>query len=120
MILMMRFGTMCRQGDIVLILVPFSDLKKQKQRPVLVISNDNYNQITEDIIVLAITSSLKGFDYSVIIDSKDLTESNLKVTSEMRVDKVYTLSKNIVKKKFGHVNSDILKIVRKKLNELIT
>src|SRR5690625_2884017 len=120
MILMMRFGTMCRQGDIVLILVPFSDLEKQKQRPVLVISNDNYNQITEDIIVLAITSRVKSLDYSVIIESKDLTEGYLKVTSEIRSDKVYTLSKNIVKKKFGHVNSDILKSVRRKLNELIT
>ncbi|HLR69697.1 type II toxin-antitoxin system PemK/MazF family toxin [Virgibacillus alimentarius] len=36
---------MYKQGDIVLIPVPFSDLKTHKQRPVLIISNDSYNII---------------------------------------------------------------------------
>lgn len=110
---------MYRQGDIVLIPVPFSDLKKQKQRPVLVISSDSYNRLTEDIIVLAITSNLKELDYSVIIQSKDLIEGELKVTSEIRADKVYTLSKNIVRKKFGRVNAEIIEAARAKINELI-
>ncbi|WP_404333118.1 hypothetical protein [Mesobacillus maritimus] len=37
----------------------------------------------------------------------------------MRADKVYTLSKNIVRKKFGQVNTEVLENVRKKVNELI-
>lgn len=52
---MTRFGTMYKQGDVVLIPVPFSDLTNRKQRPVLVISSDIYNELTEDIVVLAIT-----------------------------------------------------------------
>lgn len=116
---MTRFGTMYKQGDIVLIPVPFSDLKHRKQRPVLIISSDSYNEMTEDIVVLAITSKLKDLAYSVVIESKDLTEGELKVTSEIRADKVYTLSKNIVRKKFGQVNTEILEDVRVKINELI-
>jgi mRNA interferase MazF len=108
----MRFGIMFKQGDIVLIPVPYSDLTNKKQRPVLVISNDNYNKMTEDLVVVAITSQLKELDYSVIIETKDLNEGELKVTSAIRADKVYTLSKDIVRKKFGEVNSDVLVGVR--------
>ena len=38
--------------------------------------------MTEDIIVVAITSQLKDLDYSVVIESKDLTEGILKVTRQ--------------------------------------
>lgn len=119
MTLMTRSGTMYNQGDIVLIPVPFSDLKQNKQRPVLIISANDYNQSNEDIIVLAITSKLKQLDYSIIIQSKDLIEGELKLISEIRADKVYTLSKNIVRKKFGKVDTEILEAVRRKINKLI-
>lgn len=74
--------------------------------------------MTEDIVV-AITSQLKDLDYSVVIESKDLNEGELKIRSAVRADKVYTLSKSIVRKKFGQVNSEVLKGVRIKINELI-
>ncbi|WP_200801078.1 type II toxin-antitoxin system PemK/MazF family toxin [Ornithinibacillus halophilus] len=51
--------------------VPFSDLSNRKQRPVLIISNDDYNQMMDDILVVAITSHLKDLDYSVMIEQKD-------------------------------------------------
>jgi mRNA interferase MazF len=102
----MRFGIMFKQGDIVLIPVPFSDLTNRKQRPVMIISNNKYNEVTEDIVVVAITSQLKDLDYSIVIEEKDLSEGNLNVTSAIRADKVYTLSKKIILKKFGQVNGD--------------
>jgi len=110
---------MYKQGDIVLIPVPFSDLKSNKQRPVLIISRDEYNEITDDIVVLAITSKIRHHTYSIVIESNDLSEGELKVTSEIRVDKIYTLSKNIVKKKFGKVSTDVLEVARMKINKLI-
>ncbi|WP_153720736.1 type II toxin-antitoxin system PemK/MazF family toxin [Sporosarcina cascadiensis] len=110
---------MYKQGNIVLVPVPFSDLKKQKQRPVLIISSDSYNELAEDIVVLAITSKIKDLAYSVVIESKDLTEGKLKVTSEIRTDKIYTLSKSIVRKKFGQVNTEVLEGIRVKIKELI-
>lgn len=105
---MTRFGTMYKQEDILLIPIPFTDLTTTKQRPVLVLSNTQYNQNTEDIVVAAITSQLRDIDYSVVITAEDLSEGELRKTSAIRADKLYTLSKQIVKRKFGHVQNHIL------------
>ncbi len=35
---------MPKQGDIVLVPVPFTDLSTQKRRPVIIISNDDYDR----------------------------------------------------------------------------
>ncbi|WP_426821625.1 type II toxin-antitoxin system PemK/MazF family toxin [Anaerobacillus isosaccharinicus] len=53
------------------------------------------------------------------MEQKDLHEGNLKVTSAVRADKVYTLSKGIIRKKFGKVNTEVLNSVRTKIEYLI-
>jgi mRNA interferase MazF len=58
---MIRYGTMYKQGDILLIPVHFSDLTSSKKRPVLVLSNNDYNTKTEDIIAAAVTSIKSKF-----------------------------------------------------------
>lgn len=110
---------MYKQGDILLIPIPFSDLTSHKKRPVLVLSNDDYNSKTEDIVVAAITSNLTAKDYIVMLTSDDLDEGSLKVDSSIRVDKIYTLSQSIVISKFGAVKNYIVEAVKKKLYELI-
>jgi mRNA interferase MazF len=55
---------MPNQGDIVLIPIPFTDLSSQKRRPVIVISNDSYNQSTPDVVVVAMTSNPTPTAYS--------------------------------------------------------
>ena len=116
---MIRCGTMYRQGDILLIPIPFTDLSAKKKRPVLVLSNDSYNSKTEDIIVAAITSNITTKDYIVTLQSQDLDEGTLKVDSCIRVDKIYTLSQAIVISKFGRVGKYIMDDVKKRLDELL-
>lgn len=57
---------MYRQGDILLIPFPFSDLSSIKQRPVLVLSNSEYNRSQQDIVVAAITSNVTERDYLIV------------------------------------------------------
>ncbi|HAN10573.1 MAG TPA: MazF family transcriptional regulator [Clostridiales bacterium] len=111
---------MYKQGDIVLIPVPFSDLSLSKQRPVLVISNNNYNDKVEDILVVAITSNLVQKDYGIMFNNDDLEEGQLKQESMIRIDKMYSLANNIVSKKFGRVEENILMKVRNNINNFIT
>ena len=85
----------------------------------LVLSNSQYNQKTEDIVVSAITSNVDEKEYAVIIINKDMEEGTLKVDSCVRTDKIYTLSQYIVLKKFGSVKIDVLKKVKSKLTSLL-
>ncbi|SNX53687.1 type II toxin-antitoxin system PemK/MazF family toxin [Thermoanaerobacterium sp. RBIITD] len=110
---------MFKQGDILLIPIPFSNLTSNKKRPVLVLSNDDYNIKTEDIVVAAITSNVAVKDYIFMLTSDDLDEGVLKVDSCIRVDKIYTLSQSIVISRFGAVKKHIINAVKEKLYELI-
>ncbi len=47
------------QRDIVLIPIPFTNLSSSKRRPVIIISENEYNHSNPDVIVVAITSNLK-------------------------------------------------------------
>jgi len=99
---------MPKQADIVLVNVPFSDLQSSKKRPVLIISNDNYNNKQNDIIVAAITSNLTSKDYAVEFDDNDMNQGTIQHKSCVRADKVYTLDKKLIVKTFGTVSDDIL------------
>ena len=109
---------MYKQGEIVLIPVPFSDLSHTKKRPVLVVSNTAHNLASPDMIVVAITSNL--VQNGIVIESDDLTAGVLPKKSVIRCDKIYTLEQNIVEKQFGVISSDILAKVVSEIYALIT
>ncbi|GAK59645.1 transcriptional modulator of MazE/toxin, MazF [Candidatus Vecturithrix granuli] len=111
---------MHKQGDIVLIPLPFTDLSSQKRRPVIIVSNNAYNQKTDDIIVVAMTSNPKKVDYSFTITSSDLAQGSLNRPGKVRVDKIYTLSQKTVVKTFGRVHSNVMGQIRKFLQNLIS
>lgn len=110
---------MPKQGDIVLIPVPFTDLSSKKQRPVIVISKNEYNQTTQDIVVVALTSNPDATAHGFTITSADLAKGTLKRPSQVRVDKIYTLSQGIVVRTFGRVSRRVLEQISESLQELI-
>jgi mRNA interferase MazF len=116
---MIKIGTMPKQGDILLIPIPFTDLASQKRRPVIVISNDQYNRKTSGMIVVAMTSNPQLTDYSLSITSSDLVEGALNRPGKIRVDKIYTLSQAIVAKTFGQVDDKTLSRIRRRLANLV-
>jgi mRNA interferase MazF len=111
---------MYRQGDIVLIPFPYSDLSTTKQRPVLVLSNTNYNKVQSDLVVAAITSNLNDKTYTIQITADDLDEGQLRAISVVRADKIYTFSNQIVIKKFGHLKPSLFTEVKRQLMSLLS
>ncbi len=99
---------MPRQGAIVLVPIPFTDLSSAPRRPVIVISNDEYNRTTADVIVIAMTSNPAATKFSFTVTSSDLESGTLNHPGRVRVDKIYTLSQSIIVKTFGRVNAATL------------
>ena len=106
------------QGDIVLIPVPFTDLSSTRRRPVIVISNDSYNQSASDMIVVAMTSNLAPTPHSFILTAADLSAGTLNHPGRVRVDKIYTLAQSISVKTFGKVSDAVLDRIRQMLADL--
>lgn len=59
--------------------------------------------MTEDVVVVAIKSNIVDRAYGVMLDNADMEEGILKVKSSIRADKIYTISKGIVVKRFGSI-----------------
>lgn len=115
----MKSGTVFNQGDILIVPFPFSDLTSVRQRPVLVLSKKEYNEKCEDIITCGITSNLKDSKYSVLIDISDLMEGGIPVKSRIKIDKLFTLEKSIVRKKIARVNKETFEKVKREFFNLI-
>jgi len=110
---------MYKQRDMVLIPIPFSDLKSKKRRPVIVISNSAYNAKAEDIVAVAVTSKIEEKDYATLITPNDMEEGNLPKDSMVRADKIYSLSQLIVVKRFGKVKGETFERIIALLSGLV-
>jgi mRNA interferase MazF len=85
--------TSFRQGDVVLVPFPFTDLSAIKQRPGLVISPDRLNDARDDLVVVAITSQIPSVlreDEVRLLDA-ELVECGLPKPSIVKLGKIFTI-----------------------------
>ena len=115
----MKFGIKFEQGEILIVPFPFSDLIGIKQRPVLVLSKTDSNKNREDIITCGITSNIKDVNNSVLINNENLMNGEIPKTSRIKVDKLFTLEKSIVKKSIGRLDKVTFDKVKKEFFNLI-
>lgn len=94
-----------KQQDLVWVRLPFSNLQESKVRPAVVVSNNDYNKNSPDILVCAITSNLEPRRYSVLIGQESLLSGNLPVKSRIRADKIMQIEKSLIVKPFASLNS---------------
>jgi mRNA interferase MazF len=92
------------QRDIVLLAFPFSDLQASKVRPAVIMSNDDYNRRSEDMVVIPLTSNIRLRDYTVLVTSAELESGNLIVDCKAKVDRVFSVSQKLVRMKIGRVS----------------
>ncbi len=110
---------MYKQKEIVLVPYPYSDLSSTKRRPVLVVSNNHYNQKFPDILVCVITSNLFKDDYSVDLNDNDLEIGMMPEQSVIKCHKLFTIEQTQIIKRFSIIKDDKLKDVINKLMLLV-
>ena len=109
---------MINQGDILLVPFPFSDQSGRKVRPIIVLSNDEFNEHSQDIIAVGITSNISKDIYSLSLDNKDLKEGKLITKCIIKVENILRLDKSLIIKKIGKVKEEKLDKIIKVFNEI--
>ena len=96
------------RGDVVVLDFPFSNLLQVKRRPALIIKI----QKGEDMIVSQITGKSQESSVEISINKKDFKEGGLKIDSYLRLDKIFSVEKSLIKYKIGSLKSE-------KFNEIL-
>jgi len=112
--------SMTEQGDLLLVPFPFSDQSGKKVRPVIVISSNEFNRDSEDLIVVGVTSNISKDKYTINLTNNNLDEGNLTVLCCVKVENVLKLDKGLIIKKIGRINKNTLKEIVSKLSEIIS
>ena len=103
------------KGAVVVVPFPFSDLTRSKRRPALVIADWG----GDDIILCQITSRSKRDGFEIQLNTEDLTEGRLPVSSNIRPNKIFTADRRIVLYKAGKLSDSKYSEVTKSLFRLI-
>jgi len=107
------------QKEIILFPCPYSDFSATKIRPGIIISNNNYNQNQEDLLIAPITTKWKN-KYSISLNQEDIIEGRIAHDSEIRVDKIMLINKDLIINQIGITTNEILNKIAEKLIELLT
>ena len=74
-----------RQRCVVILPFPFSDLRRQKARPAIIVSNNRYNWKSGDVVAVPLTSNLRPAEYGMSVTNKNMEDGELIVNSIARV-----------------------------------
>lgn len=103
------------QKEIVLLPYPFTNLRDEKVRPALVVSNNAFNEKSADCIMVPLTSVLKNEPFSVIISQKDMQSGKLIAESRIKADKIFCVEKSLIITKIGMLKDDVFNRVKQEM-----
>lgn len=107
-----------KRKDIVLAPFPFTDQSGGKRRPVLVLSNDRFNDTSQNVIVCAITSNISNDPYSIYIKAEDWKDG-MYSESCIKAWNILTLDKKLVIKRIGRLSSGRFNEAIAKISEIM-
>lgn len=100
------------QRDLVLVPFPFSDQSGKKVRPVIILSNNNFNSSSEDVIVVGVTSNVTKDIYTADLSNQDLEEGRLFDSCCIKAENILKIDKQLIIKKIGKIKkAKLVKII---------
>ena len=92
-----------RRDDVVLVSFPFTDLSGQKLRPALIVGRP----LGDDIVLAFITSqddtAVPKAEHALAPDDPEFASTGLKVASRVRVGKLATLHRALIRRRLGRI-----------------
>ena len=113
--------TTYKQGQVVLIPFPFTDLTTTKQRPALIISSDRFNRTADDAIFLAITSHLppKLSEFEFRLSETDQKSCGLPKASLVKLGKIASIDQILIRKVLGQIPTQTLSQIHSKFIKIV-
>ena len=96
--------TTYKRGDVVLVPFPFSNQASIKKRPAVVISSTLYNETSQDIVILAVTSKIEKTSDIGECRIEDWRDAGLLKPSAIK-PAISTIEQALVLKKLGGLST---------------
>lgn len=106
------------QGELVVADILFAEQVGAKRRLALVVSNSSFNQESQDIVILKVTSSENAAPFDVPLKNHETAHQQLKKNSQIMVDFPGTIMKNNIISRVDCVSKEKLDQVKEKMREL--
>lgn len=95
--------TVYRKGDVVLVPFDFTDLSGSKVRPAIIISTDEYNQQSPDVLIASITGNLHPLPHPGDHQITGWQAAGLSLPS-LAQTKIATIENQLVVRKLGELS----------------
>ena len=109
-----------RQGDIVLVSFPFTDLTSSKRRPALILSPDSFNAAGEDLVLAAVTSHMTDDPNAVDLWRGDFAAGGLPKPSMVKATKLFRMHSSLIAKRIGALRTEKMEEVLRSLRRFFS
>lgn len=108
------------KNSIILVPFPFDDFSFSKLRPALCLTSEigKYNHIIIAFITSRIPDDIAESDLILRKNSEEFIGLGLVTDSVIRLHKIVTIPKSLIKRKLGRINKSVEGEIRRKLKQL--
>ena len=105
---------------IVLVPFPFDDLSANKVRPAVCLTDEikPYGHVVLAFVTSKVPSNPSDTDFTIDLQDTDFAQTGLKVSSAIRLHRLMTISKTIIKRELGELSKNQQTEVENRLRNL--